>query len=207
LRDLRASTASCFVASYPIITLILCIVILQEKFYSRYAAGFIVCFMGMLLIVMNENQSTEIIDESKMKFIRGIMNGLFHTLSVAMVMFSAKIITGEKIQGTVQLFYCGISGIITGIVFAFVWQRIAYSPFFIMISVLNGFLFTEASFVFTDCIKILDLSKTTPMPFILTLTVFACSIVFGGEPLYLSDVIGAALIVSFNIYDSYYPVK
>ncbi len=50
-------------------------------------------------------------------------------------------------------------------------ERCFMTLFLVLITMLNRFLFTEANFLFDDCLKILVLSNLHLFPFILTLKV------------------------------------
>jgi len=59
LSYMRLSTAQSIVSMVPIVILIINTFILkEEKFHIRYAVGILICFIGTLLIVSNENKSS-----------------------------------------------------------------------------------------------------------------------------------------------------
>jgi drug/metabolite transporter (DMT)-like permease len=57
LQYIRLSTALVFNALSPVLTCVFSVVIIKEKFYSRYIIGIIVCFSGCLMMIMNDRSS------------------------------------------------------------------------------------------------------------------------------------------------------
>ena len=53
---LRASTAIIIENVHPLFVLILSYFILKERFYLRYAYGIIICFLGALIMILNESK-------------------------------------------------------------------------------------------------------------------------------------------------------
>ena len=53
---LRASTTTIIQNIHPVLVLIMSFLILKEKFYIRYIYGIIFCFIGVLIIVLNETK-------------------------------------------------------------------------------------------------------------------------------------------------------
>ena len=53
----------------------------------------------------------------------------------------------------------------------------------------------------------MDLSKTATFSFSKIVFVYILGTVCVGEKIYLSDVIGSIMIISYLLYDMYYPLK
>jgi len=138
LQYIRLSTALVFNALSPVLTCVFSVVIIKEKFYSRYIIGIIVCFSGCLMMIMNDrssmgntpsehfnttmttndferssNENSKIItienDNSHlMKTLIGCCYGLIHTISLSLHQTSTKILLNQKIDNYILIFYLGV---------------------------------------------------------------------------------------------------
>jgi drug/metabolite transporter (DMT)-like permease len=226
---LRAATAAVFSSMYPPLVLIFSIFILKEKFHIRYIFGLILCICGAFIIILNERGvavkveevlSTEsdlieavgpdaphTADLDYLNFIKGIMSGLFHVILVSLNIVANKIISKE-ITHVEQCFYLGCTNICLGLTDMFLFsKRVAFDPFYAICAFFNGLLFYSATYFMNESFKGIELSKLTPMSYFNTLTVFFLGVIFLGESLFISDIIGSICIISFNIYNAFVPLK
>ena len=223
--ELRAATASCMSSMSPAVMVILSIIILGEKFQIRYLTGILICFIGSAMIVMNEKKPNPVIEEVELidgiediekieevvtettDLIKGVFYGVYHIIFNSLCSVAQKILANEKIPVETQTYYIGLTNYVVAIIVAF-YTGIDYIDFsFGGYSSLNGIFFYLCVHYMNESLKNIPLAKFTPFFYIGTLTVFVCGVVFIGESLFFTDIIGSLLILSFNVYNSYYPIK
>jgi drug/metabolite transporter (DMT)-like permease len=226
---LRAATASSFQAFHPVIVIILSIFILKEKFYLRYLIGITVCFLGTLLIILNDKKapaappkidqfSMDIEEEARiieaslhsdnlMNFIMGSIWGTINCLCIGMLVISSKVLIVEHIEMENQFLYIGLTNCISALFFIVFTGAINSNIIFWIYSFSNGLIFYYATLVLCEGYKNIDVSKTSPLPYISTIIVFICGVVIIGETIYFTDMIGIGMIIGYNILNTIYPMK
>jgi drug/metabolite transporter (DMT)-like permease len=223
---LRAATAACFNSMYPPFVLILSIIILKEKFHVRYLVGLLLCVCGAIIIVSNErpHHSIPAIDDTTdialeaviphdstkqddyLSLIKGISCASIGLLFISLNLVANKII-GKELTHTEQCYYLGLTNLTLGFSITIMTEGVKADPFYILSAFLNGFIFYIATYLMNEAFKGIELSKLTPMSYFNTLTVFFLGVVFLGESIYLTDIIGSLCIISFNIYNAFVPIK
>lgn len=207
----RVSTATCFISMAPLAIIIMSTVLLHEKFYMRYVYGLAICFSGVLLIVLNEKKenATGIKDEPPMSLghlICGFFCGLSQLMAVAVHKVSSKVLIKQKIDINTQLMYPSMACIILSIIFIPLTGKDFKCDFLLIFhSFLNCLIWLLSTILTLVSFKGIDLIKTTAIGYINIITVFILGIVFLGEKIFLTDVIGSLLILGFNIYNTMYP--
>jgi drug/metabolite transporter (DMT)-like permease len=221
---LRVATVSCISAMNPMLVLVFSIIILKDKFYTRYLFGLLICFTGAYLIVGNErkpvvqevitpfnDQVIDIVTEiDSLKFAKGVGYGILHLLSMALVIIGVKVIAVENITTNEQCNYIGTTNIAMGIVVHFALPNLTItfnSIGFILGCSLNGVIFYLGTYFFVEALKGIGINKVSPLSYINTITVFILGVIFFGESIYFTDLIGSGLILAFNVYNSMFPIK
>ena len=206
---LRVSTANCIKSMFPAVVVIFTTFILKEKFHSRYLFGISICFIGSVMIIMNDKQEYKE-EEDYGNIIYGGFWALINLFLVAMLVVSSKVLVKEKIGFENQCYYISL---VNGVL-----SLLSYIPFgevdffssglsFTFYSLVNGVIFYAATQSLINSIRWVDLNKTTPLAYIGMLTVFILGVSILGEPVYFTDVLGSLIILGYNVYNSYYPVK
>jgi drug/metabolite transporter (DMT)-like permease len=230
MMELRAATVACISAMHPILVLVFSIIVLKDKFYIRYLFGLLLCFSGAVLIISNERKppqlhiedpitpfqdditpSLDIVspEADTLRFIRGLAFGGFHLILLALVVIALKVISVEKITANVQCLYLGLSNMAICVVPHFLHPmfHISFAPGFIFWSYFNGASFFLGTTLMVEAIKGISINKVSPLSYFNTLTVFLLGVVVMGESIFLTDMIGSSLIISFNAYNSLVPLK
>jgi drug/metabolite transporter (DMT)-like permease len=211
MMHLRAATAACMSSLSPAIVIFFSIFILNEKFHIRYVIGIAICFIGTAMIVLNEKKGVvkendkEVITHDEMDVAVGIFFGICHVIFNALIAISQKIIAVEKIPIESVCFYIGFSNIICSIACSILTLHFRFDFTYAIFSSLNGISFYYSNVYINEALQHIDLSKTTPLTYVSTLIVFLCGVIFIGEMVYLTDVIGSLLILSYNVYNSMKP--
>jgi len=208
LEYLRVSTANCFVSMSPAAILIISTVLLKEKFHWRYPIGISFCFIGVLMIISNENV-TNVIDntqESSFDVLIGIIWGSMNLITIALLYVSSKKLHIEKFEQENQCLYIAVSNLIISFVIAILTRKLNFSFYYIFMSSLNAILFLAATFLNIFSLRGVELNKTTALNYLTIVVSTFLSIIFLGESLFFTDVLGSLIILGYNIYNSLYPI-
>jgi drug/metabolite transporter (DMT)-like permease len=225
LTYLRLSTCQIFAGICPLLTIIISIIILGDKFYSRYLYGMIICFIGSSIIILNErnpevivNNSEDILNENTNinnindEKIKNIFLGIICLLSnVTVIAFgnvAQKKMCIEKLTPEVQTFYFGLFPLIISFFcclfnFNFGFSNLKYC-FYCMS---NGIIFYAANYLTSVSFKYIEISKLMPVTYLNLVIVFFFGSFLFHEKIFFSDVIGASLIVGFIVYNGMYPPR
>ena len=218
---LRVSTVQIISSLNPIIVTYLSVILLKEKFYNRYIIGIILCLIGSLMIINNEKkQSSEVkiknnenqndLDENTGGFTSGMIKGILccfgSTLINCAVDICNKVLAKNKIPITTQLFYLGFFTLTYSFIYIIIVWRMKVCIPYILLSFLQGTFFYIANTTFNFGIQRIDLSKAAPVSYTKVVFVLLLGGSFLGEKVYFSDFIGAALIISYMLYNMKYPL-
>lgn len=206
---LRLSTCQCISGCYPIIVLYLSVIILKEKFYSRYLVGIIFCLFGTAIIVFNEQKSGQHDDKAiDANVLKGMIIGVFQLFISSAAVFAQKFLINEKILGEVQCYYLGLFQMVLGFICMILTNQYGITNIlYILYSFSNGILVYLGTYITTESLKDLPISKFMPITYISTVYVFILGFLVLGEPLYFSDLLGGSLIVGFQLYNILIPLK
>ena len=219
---LRVSTVQIISSLNPIIVTYLSVILLKEKFYSRYIVGIILCLIGSLIIINNEKKtssevkmkgsSTETSDDEKNVggFTHGMITGILccfgSTLINCAVDICNKVLAKNKIPITTQLFYLGFFTLTYSLIYIIiVWRLKACIPY-VLLSFLQGTFFYIANTTFNFGIQRIDLSKAAPISYTKVVFVLLLGGILLGEKVYFTDFLGAGLIISYMLYNMKYPL-
>lgn len=218
---LRVSTVQIISSLNPIIVTYLSVILLKEKFYNRYIIGIILCLIGSIIIINNEKkQSSEVkiknnennenengnINGFTSGMIKGILCCFGSTLINCAVDICNKVLAKNKIPITTQLFYLGSFTLTYSFIYiVFVW-RFKFCIPYILLSFLQGTFFYIANTTFNFGIQRIDLSKAAPISYTKVVFVLLLGGTFLGEKVYFTDFVGAALIISYMLYNMKFPL-
>ena len=211
----RVSTATCFISMAPLAIVVMSCMLLGEKFFMRYIYGIFICFGGVLLIVMNEKKEGSTGEDTKVKdsptlytLVCGFLCGCAQLLAVAVHRVSSKVLVKQKIDMNTQLMYPSFACIVLSFIFIPLCGREFKCGFWLIFhSGLNCLIWLLSTILILVSFKGIELVKTTAIGYLNIVTVFILGVLFLGETIYLTDVIGSLLILGFNIYNTMYPPK
>lgn len=208
LHYIRLSTVQCFHALNPIVVIILCSCVLNEKFYFRYLIAVILGLLGSILIILNDKKAKQEINETKtFDTLIGIFLALLGTFNLALLIISNKVMVNEKISAYNQIFYIGLNNTLLASVFILFRFYIQINFFMIIGGIINGAIYAWALNLYNKGLQSVELSKVSPMSYFSIVTVFILGVIVIKEQLYFTDILGSLIIVASPIYNSYYPIN
>ncbi len=210
IRYLRVSTANIIRSLNPILDVIFSSILLKEKFYFRYFYGCFFCFLGSLIIILNENKENHSPVKNistKSRILIGFFGGLVSTLLTTLLEISNKVLVKNKIPFSTQMIYVSYSTLFYSLIYIIFTFNIHISLYYFFWCSFHGVLFYLANYCFNFGIKYLDLSKSAIISFSKIIFVYLLSFICLGEKIYFSDIFGSFLIISYLFYDIYYPLK
>ena len=203
----RVSTCQVIVGCHPVIVIYLSILILHETFYFRYIISVFVCIFGSALIVLNEKNP----NASKIKLNDNKLAGLFfascHLLMFSLSTLAQKIQVKDDMTPDEQNYYLGMYNTLPALFFCIIETHFGFgSILYILYAISNGFfIFYAANYLQTISLEYMSITKFMPITYMCTVFVFILGFTLLGENIYLTDIIGAGLIIFFQLYNFYYP--
>ena len=203
----RVSTSQVISGCYPVLVIILSTIFLKEKFYFRYIIGIFVCIFGSSLIVLNEknpNSSKIKLNDNK---IAGLSFALGHLVISSLSGLGQKVLCKEKLSPDEQNYYLGMYNTLPALFFCLIERHFGFgSILYILYGISNGFfIFYLGNYLQTISMEYMAVSKYMPLTYMCTVFIFILGFILLGEMIYLTDILGAGLIISFQIYNLYYP--
>ena len=208
LNYFRISTCQCVINCNPVIVLLLVVIILKEKFYIRYLMGILLSLIGSFLIIFNEKKPNH---ENK-TYHNNILLGSFFSFCNVMVLafscFGLKIICNEGMKPEIQNYYLGLYNTIPGLILMLIEKRTGLSNIIYCIYGLsNGFLFYAANYYMSEAVGNMPISKYLPISYLNIVFIFIFGFLFFNEGVYIGDLIGSSMIIGFQLYNLYIPLK
>ena len=202
----RLSTARVFFCCQPLVIIYLSIIVLNESFYIRYLAGIIICLCGSSIIVLNDKKP----QSRKTILNNNVVEGLFFAcLFLIFGSFNAigqKMLVKDGMQADVQNFYLGFYNMLPAMIVCIYEGHFAFTHIkYILYCISNGFLFYLGNYLTSVCYQYIAISKFLPVLYLNIVFTFFLSIFVLGESLYFSDLVGAILIIGFQLWNIYNP--
>ena len=203
----RVSTSQVIIGCHPIIVIYLSILILHEKFYFRYLISVCVCIFGSSLIVLNERNP----NASKIKLNDNKLAGVFfascHLLLYSLANLGQKIQCKDNMSPDEQNYYLGMYNTLPALFFCIIENHFGFgSILYILYAISNGFfIFYSGNYLQTLAMEYMAVSKFMPFTYMCIVFVFLLGFTLLGENIYTTDILGAGLIIFFQLYNVYYP--
>ena len=207
--NLRIATCQIISTLNPVILIILGVIFLNEKYYTRYAWGVILGIVGSCIIILNENKisSSNNTSSSTSGFIIGILSMLANICITSIVWLVNKIMANERISLYTQLFYFGFFHFFYGLLWMLFTFDFNYPILYYLMCGSQAVLFFLGNYYNYSGLKLIDLNKTSIVQYSSIVFVLILGAIIVGEKIFFSDIIGSSLIVSFMIYHMINPIK
>ena len=202
----RVSTISVIGGITPLVIIILSVFLLKEKFYIRYILGVFLCILGSSIIILNDQKpqsKNQIIDDNV--FI-GILFAIGNISLVSLSCVAQKVLTKEGMDIDLQNYYFGLYNSVPAFIFSVILGEFSLSNFkYIIYVTSNGLVFYSANYLNTFSFKYIAISKLQPFSYLCIVFTFILCAILLREPVFFSDIIGAAIIISFQYYNYTHP--
>ena len=204
---LRVSTAQVISGCFPILVIFLSIIILHEKFYYRYIIGVFACIIGSAIIIMNEKNPEASQTQLNNNIFLGVFFAMCHLISYALSNLGQKILCKENLSPDEQNYYLGMYNTLPALFFCIIEMHFGFgSILYILYAISNGFfIFYLGNYLQTKALEYMAVSKFMPITYMNTVFVFILGFVLLHEKVFITDILGAGLIIGFQLYNFYYP--
>lgn len=202
---LRLGTAITFFFISPIFTSFASVYFFNDKFRLQNLIGMIICIFSLIMIVNSESKNNEKNPNSNI-FI-GSMWGIFCTASTVSVVISTKYLVNEIDSNNLNYLLGKYNSIIAIIVCIFSNTLFYFNFGFFLLSLLNGLTFWTALYFLNISLKINNLIAVSCIGFLSLVYAFTFGVIFFGEKLSITDILGSLFIFTFNIYSILFPMK
>lgn len=200
----RLSTCQILSGLNPLMTIIYSIVFLKEKFYTIYAIGIVICFTGALIIILNERklEVSSNNDSSTKNIFIGILSIIINVNLFALGNVGQKFLCNEHLTPEEQTFYFGFYSIFISCFFCLINSKFGFSNiFYCLYAFLNGLIFFLVNYLTSISFQYIDISKLQPVNYLSSILIILSGTIIFNEKLFLSDILGAAMIIGFIIYN------
>ena len=200
-RYFRVSTITVIGGVTPFIIIVLSVFFLKEKFYLRYIYGILLCIFGSSIIIFNDRKpqaKVQIFDDN---IFIGILLGIGNISLVSLSCVGQKVLTKEGMEIDLQNYYFGLYNSVPAFIVSIILGEFTLNFKFIIYVCSNGFIFYLANYLNTLSFKYIAISKLQPISYLCIVFTFILSAIILGEPVFFSDIIGAAIIICFQYYN------
>ena len=193
----------------PISVIFLSILILHEKFYFRYIINAFVCIFSFSLLYINEKN----FDISKIELNNNKLSGLFfnicHLLVNGFLCLVQKKLMVELISLEETIYYLGMHNTLPAFLICIIQKNFGFGNIrYILYAISNGiFLFFLSRYLQSKAFEYISIQKIIIINHMSTVFIFIFGFVLLGEIIYITDIIGAGLIIAFQFYDVYFPLE
>jgi len=203
----RVSTSQVIAGCYPVLVIFLSILILHETFYFRYILSVFVCIFGSALIVLNEKKTNASIIKLNDNKLAGLFFASCHLLVNGFSNLGQKIQCKDNMTADEQNYYLGMYNTLPALFFCLIERHFGFgSILYILYAISNGlFIFYSGNYLQTVAMEYMAVSKFMTITYMCTVFVFILGFTLLGEYIYITDILGAGLIISFQLYNVYYP--
>ena len=202
----RVSTTQVINSCFPIIVIFLSIFILHETFYLRYIIGIFICIISSAMILKNERTSEARKTAINNNTLVGALFALGNLSIDGFLSFAQKIMVKDHLSPDEQNFYLGFFNALPSFICCCFNLHFGINIIYILYAFSNGFfMFYTANALQTKALEYIAISKFMPLTYMTTFFIFLFGVIILKEPLFFSDLIGAFLIIGFQVYNIYFP--
>ena len=202
----RVSTTQVINSCNPIIVIILSAIILHETFYIRYLLAIVICIISSAMILTNERSSEARKTAINNNTFVGALFALANLLIDGFLNFAQKIMVKDHLTPDEQNYYVGLFNALPAFICCCYQLHFGLNIVYILYAMSNGlFIFYSANAIQTKALENLAISKFMPITYMCIFFIFLLGVTVLKEPLFFSDIVGALLIIGFQVYNIYFP--
>ena len=221
---LRASTVQIIILLSPLLVLVISHYLLKEPLYWRYLVGGIMCIGGSMIIILNEkkssnNKSSEDIEENNNQSDNnenttngwGVILGVFLSgisiLFYAIINISSKILASHRVSLNNQMIYIGGANVLYSLIYIIIKRKICLKMGYLLMCFFHGFFFYIYYICYNRSLQLAQVNKIVIITYLQIVFVFMLGNIFLGEGIYITDIIGTILMMSYMIYNVLNPIR
>ena len=201
----RLSTCQILSGLNPLMTIIYSILFLKEKLHTIYIIGIMICFTGAVIIILNERKievNTKNDNSSAQNIFIGILSIIINVNLFALGNVGQKFLCNEHLTPEEQTFYFGFYSILISFFFCSINNKFGLSNiFYCLYAFLNGLIFFTVNYLTSISFQYIDISKLQPVNYLSTILIILSGTIIFNEKLFFTDILGAAMIIGFIIYN------
>ena len=202
----RVSTISVIGGTVPLVVIILSVFLIGEKFYVRYIIGVFLCIFGCCIIIFNDQKPQSKTQILKDNVFLGIIFGLGNIILSGLSNVGQKVLTKEGMDIDLQNYYFGVFNCVPAFIIGLLIGEFRLNNInYILYVSTNGLIFYLATYLTGVCLKYIAVSKFQPITYLMIVFTFILCAILLGEPVFFTDIIGAAIIICFQYYNFIYP--
>ena len=158
---LRASTTIIIQNIHPLIVLLISFLILKEKFHMRYIYGIIICFIGVLITILNESKIK--VNNTIEVTATGRNIGLFFCcidlFFISSVRVANKVMVNKKVPITTQMCYVSLCTMTYSSIYTLIFRGLCLKIGFLLMCLFHGVLNYLGNLTMNISLQLCPLSK------------------------------------------------
>ena len=201
---LRLGTAVCILMMSNIWVSFLAIILLKEKFYFRYISGGIICFIGAVLMLMNERSHKQVEKNFPLAIVLlGMIYAFGNSIVTALINIAQKTLS-NKYESVYLNYLVGLYASLIALLFGLFTSNFVsdlINPIIIFYAFINSVVSCCAFHYRNVSYKHIEMNNVTLMGYLeLVLSTIAGYFIFD-EMIFLMDFFGASMIIGYNLYN------
>ena len=215
MRFFRVSTCQCIAGCHPVLIIYLSVFILKESFYLRYLLGVFICILGTGIIVSNDKseqsaklENVSIEEQKDGNIFLGIIISIIYLFVLAFCTFGQKILCKQNMSGEVQNYYLGMYNTLPALLMVIIERHSGLSNiWYVLYGLSNGFVFYIGNYYTALALDNIALSKFIPITYMCIVFVYILGFFILHERVFFTDILGSMLIMGFQLYNVWVPIK
>ena len=132
----------------------------------------------------------------------GILSMIINVNLFALGNVGQKFLCNEHLTPEEQTFYFGFYSIFISCFFCLINMKLGFSNiFYCLYGFLNGIIFYLCNYLTSVSFQNIEISKLQPVTFLSSILIILSGTIIFSEKLFFTDILGAAMIIGFIIYN------
>ncbi len=211
---LRASTVQIIILLSPLLVLVLSHFLLKEPLYMRYLIGGIMCVGGSMIIILNEKKSPNKSNNDKensnnsstLGILIGVVLSLVSVIFYAIINIASKILASHRVSLNNQMIYIGGANMMYSIIYIIFKRKICLKPGYLLMCIFHGSFFYIYYICYNRALQLAQVNKIVIITYLQIVFVFILANIFLGEGIYITDILGTLIMMSYMVYNVLNPI-
>lgn len=211
---LRASTVQIIILLSPLLVLVLSYFLLKEPLYMRYLIGGIMCVGGSMIIILNEKKSPNKSNNDKensnnsstLGILIGVVLSLVSVIFYAIINIASKILASHRVSLNNQMIYIGGANMMYSIIYIIFKGKICLKPGYLIMCIFHGSFFYIYYICYNRALQLAQVNKIVIITYLQIVFVFILANIFLGEGIYITDILGTLIMMSYMVYNVLNPI-